>query len=174
MVTSTLSKKGQSRSRQEYVAGLRVLGHSGVYYFRDRLDEDGRLFVGRTHQREIRIRCRSVSRKHCEIVQIGPGQFMLNDLQSANGVRVAIRGHYGPWVKCQEVMLVPGMHIKLGLAIVVAVDPRGQCPVVARNHVEFAKHIKMTYGSATAAESFVGRGRRWIDNAIRKAARVLL
>ena len=45
---------------------------------------------------------------------------------------------------------------------------------MARDHVEFAKHIKMTYGSATAAESFVGRGRQWIDDVIRKAMRVLL
>ena len=174
MVTSTLSKKGPSRSRQEYVAGLRVLGHVPVYYFRDRLDENGRLIVGRTRQRDIQINCRSVSRRHCEIVQVGPGQFMLHDLQSVNGVRVAIRGHYGSWVKCEEVALVPGMHIKLGRAIVVPVDPRGECPVMAREHVQFAKHIKMTYGSTSAAVGYVGRCRQWIDDTLRKAMRGLL
>ena len=173
MVTSTLSKKGPSRSRKEYVAGLRVLGHGSVYYFRERLDEHGRLFIGRTNQRAIRIKCRSVSRRHCEIVQLQPGQYLLRDLQSANGVRVSIRGHYGPWVDCQEVTLVPGMHIKLGRAIIVPVDPEGECPVVARDEAEFAKHLKMTYGSATAAAKYVGRSRHWIDKII-KAVRVLL
>ena len=174
MVTSALDKKGKSMSRQEYVAGLRVLGHGGALYFRDRLDEDGRLVVGRTGRSGIRIRCRSVSRRHCEIVQFGPGQFMLRDLHSVNGVRVAVRGHYGPWGKCDEVVLMPGIHIKLGRAVVVPVDPRGECPVVARDHIEFAKHVKMTYGSTSAAEKYVGRCRQWIDNALRKAMRVLL
>ena len=174
MVTSTMSKKGTSMSRQEYVAGLRVLGRGGVHWFRDRLDDDGRLLVGRTRQRDIQIKCRSVSRRHCEIVHIGPGQYMLRDLHSSNGIKVAIRGHYGPWVKCAEVVLLPGIHIKLGRSVIVPVDPRGECPVVARNHLEFAKHIKMTYGSANAAAGYVGRSRGWIDRALRKLLGALL
>ena len=173
MDTSTLSKKSKSMSRQEYVAGLRVLGHNRVQWFRDRLDADGRLVVGRTRQRDIRIKCRSVSRRHCEIVQTGPGMFILRDLHSTNGVRVAVRGNYGSWVECEEVVLQPGIHIKLGRSLIVPVDPRGECPIVARNHLEFAKLAKMTYGSANAAETYVGRSRRWIDNAIRKLLKVL-
>lgn len=161
----------------EPVEGLRVLGHTPVYYFRKRLDANGRLVIGRTRSRAIQLDDRSVSCRHAEIRRVDYGLYFLRDLGSRNGVKVRERGHYGAWVKQArdaKVVLRPGIHIKLGNVIVVPVDPEGKCPINVRDHEELARAAEETYGSSAAASKVVGRSRQWVRDIVNNAGRIVL
>lgn len=162
--------KGSARRARERVGGIRISGANAVYWFKDLLDESGRLDIGRTNQRAIRIRDMTVSRRHCEIERTAPGKYILRDLDSYNGIKVRIRGHYGKWVKQKrdgEVQLLPGIHIKLGNAIIVPVDAKGMFPINARDYEELACLAAETYGSATKAGKLVGRSRHWVAGKVK-------
>ncbi len=160
------------------VAGLRILDHTPVYWFAELLDDNGRLEIGRTKSRDIRLDDLSVSCHHAEILRVDRGLYFLRDLGSRNGVKVRERGHYGVWERAGEngrdekVILQPGIHIKLGNVVIVPVGPDGKCPITVRDHKELARHAAEVYGSAAAATEVVGRSRHWITRMVQSVGRM--
>ena len=143
----------------EPVAGIRVLGTASVYSFEDKLDSGDRLVIGRTRNREIRLENdMAVSCRHVEIMRVEPGLYVLRDLDSRNGVKVRVRGHYGMWEPLQKkdavLVLLPGIHIKLGTTIIVPVDGEGKCPISVRDHKDLAKHAQQTFGSVSGGDRY--------------------
>lgn len=170
------SSRSKSGDANQYVSGVRVVGHRTVHWFRDCTDSRGHVIVGRTRQRPIRIRDKTVSRRHCEIQRVEPGSYFLRDLGSLNGIKVRTRGHYGTWVKVgrnEKIYLEPGMHIKLGNAIMVPVDADGLCPISAHNHRELSQMARETYGSCATARAIIGHSRRWACKMLGNLVKVL-
>ena len=174
---SRSNRRGRAIDGNDFVAGIRIMGQRKILWFNELLDASGRLDIGRTHQRTIRIRDQAISRLHCEIQRVEPGIYFLRDLNSRNGVKVRVRGHRGEFAELEpgtKVHLLPGIHIKLGNTIIVPVDVNGQCPINARDDKELARLAEETYGSAAAAARVVGRSSRWVRTVAKNLTRMFV
>ena len=107
--------KESTRKRRSYnppVAGLRVLGQERTIWFRNLLADTDRVTIGRTRQRDLRLRDDTVSRDHCDLVRESDGSFHLIDRDSTNGLYVSRRGKYGrfPPTPPHQIQTSPHLH----------------------------------------------------------------
>jgi hypothetical protein len=165
---STRTALPPSEQRRLKVTGLRVLGQKRLVQFHDLLDGgSGPLSVGRTRQRDIRIRHRTVSRLHCYIEKTVEGEFTIQDNDSKNGLYVAWYGPYGEFQRKTWCTLRIGMYIRLGDVIIVPVDQHGESFILAKRHSEFLRRAHALYGTPHQAEDHVGCSRKAIGRVSR-------
>lgn len=131
------------------VAGFRVLGRRkpGVFYIPMDHLAHRELTIGSAEKRDLRIRHRTVSRKHCILTKNVDGQLLLLDAGSKNRVFLAEPGqHSEPRPVAWRIVEV-GDHIRLGNVTLVAVDADGRCPLRIWNGPDLVRHAIKLYGS---------------------------
>lgn len=82
--------------------------------------------------------------------------FLLRDCESKNGIDASAHGRRGPFARVRAVHLTLGLHVRIGAVLLVAVDHRGACPIVASSESDFIAQAHALYGSAEEAARFIG------------------
>ena len=128
------------------VAGFRVLGRNkpGVFYIpMDQLAKR-ELTIGRTDNRDLRIRHRTVSRLHCVLARNVDGRLLMLDAGAKNQLELAENGTRRPisW-RIIEV----GDHLQIGNVTLVALDADGRCPLRSWSGADLIRHAIALYGS---------------------------
>lgn len=167
------------------VAGLRLFGQDRVFWFDTlfaRRQDLPILTVGRDANCDICLPDPTVSsvqgkirrRHHMRGDSVVP-KFMLCDCGSKNGIQVSALGADGPFGHVDAVALSVGLHVRIGAIILVAVNGRGACPIIARTELEFIGQACALYGSEETAARFIGlplrRMRKILARASASAAR---
>ena len=131
------------------VAGFRVLGSSkpGVFYIPMGHLAYRELTIGSAGARDLRIRHRTVSRKHCVLTTNVDGQLMLLDTGSKNRVLLAEHGQYSELRPIAWRIVEVGDHFRIGNVTLVAVDADGRCPLRIWNGLDLVRHAIKLYGS---------------------------
>jgi hypothetical protein len=149
--------------------GLRVLGHRRLVNFHDLLAGGSRpLSVGRTRQRDIRLRHSTVSRLHCTIEKTIDGEFAIHDNDSKNGLYMAWYDPDGEFHRKSWCILRIGMYLRLGDVIIVPVDQRGESFILARRSSDFLRRAHALYGTTHQIEEHAGCSRNAIQRVLRK------
>lgn len=167
------------------VAGLRLFGQDRVFWFDTlfaRRQDLPILTIGRDANCDICLPDPTVSsvqgkirrRHHMRGDSVVP-KFMLCDCGSKNGIQVSALGADGPFGHVDAVALSVGLHVRIGAIILVAVNGRGACPIIARTELEFIGQACALYGSEETAARFIGlplrRMRKILARASASAAR---
>lgn len=155
-MNSTVTIPHTSDFTEPAVAGLRILGKDRVYWFREVCSQNGSLDIGRTNQRNIRIRDDSVSIKHCLIRPRHDGRYEIFDTLSKNGVRVCVRPGFRPYRRVAHHVLEVGLFIKLGRVYLVVVGEDGSVPLLAHRLSHFARLALRVYGTIAALVGTIG------------------
>lgn len=148
------------------VAGLRLFGQDRVFWFDTlfaRRQDRPILTIGRDANCDICLPDPTVSsvqgtirrRAHIRGDSVAP-RFMIYDAGSTNGIRVSALGADGPFGQVDAVALSVGLHVRIGAIILVAVDGRGACPIIASTELEFIGQACALYGSEETAARFIG------------------
>ena len=159
----TMTVRAGKRSPAPAVVGLRLFGQHRLFSFDAVIGEHRRqqaLTIGRDQGCDIWLSDPAVSALHATIARDGLGRdpclFLLRDCGSKNGVAVSDRGARGPFVCVREVHLTLGLHVRIGTAVLVAVDRDGACPIRATSEADFVAQAHALYGSARQAARFIG------------------
>lgn len=142
------------------VAGLRLLGTAQTFWLDDIISDTGQASIGRTRQRDIRIKDDTVSCMHAHIERERDGSYVIVDDRSKNGIYIRKRGSYSDPRPTHRERLIVGMYIDLGDATLVCVDAYGMSPITARRTSEFWRIGYMIYGTMRAVKAHISRGLR--------------
>lgn len=147
------------------VGGFRLFGEQRLFSFDALHGEHGRkqaLAIGRDEACDICLSDPAASAVHATIAldpfvrdPLAP-LFLLRDSGSRNGVHVSARGIRGPFVRVREVQLALGLHVRIGDHMLVAMDRKGACPIVASSEADFIAQARALYGSEEEAARFIG------------------
>lgn len=139
------------------VAGLRIMGRNRVYKFDECCSKNGTVSIGRTGDRNIRIRDdNTISKLHCVIYKNDRGRYELVDPGSTNGIKISDTAPYKRYVEIKRCELAVGLRIKLGDTRLVIVGPDGE-PVVAASHFSLIGKVALSlFGNIRAAAKRLG------------------
>lgn len=134
------------------VTGLRIAGRNRVYKFDRRCNEDGTVTIGRTGDREIRIRKDdTVSKLHCVIYKNERGRYEVVDAESTNGIEISDTAPYKRYVGVWQCELTVGMRVKVGDTRLIIVGPDGE-PVIAASRFSLIGKVALSiFGNISAA-----------------------
>lgn len=162
------------------VAGLRLFGQDRVFWFDTlfaRRQDRAILTIGRDANCDICLPDPTVSsvhgtirrRAHMRGDSVGP-TFMILDGGSKNGIQLGALGADGPFGHVDAVALSVGLHVRIGAIILVAVDGRGACPIIASTELEFIGQACALYGSEETAARFIGLSVRHLRKLLARAS----
>lgn len=162
------------------VAGLRLFGQDRVFWFDTlfaRRPDLVTLTIGRDASCDICLPDPTVSSVHGTIRRRAhmrgdsvASRFMICDGGSKNGIQVGALGADGPFSHVDAVTLSVSMHVRIGAIILVAVDGRGACPIMARTELEFIGQACALYGSEETAARFIGLSVRHMRKLLARAS----
>lgn len=162
------------------VAGLRLFGQDRVFWFDTlfaRRQDLAILTIGRDANCDICLPDPTVSsvqgtirRRHRMRGGSVVPKFMICDGGSKNGIRVSALGADGPFGRVDAVALSVGLHVRIGAIILVAVDGRGACPIIATTELEFIGQACALYGSEETAARFIGLSVRHMRKKLARAS----
>lgn len=114
------------------------------------------LRIGRGQDCDIRITDQHMSVVHGVLERRQDGATVLHDHSSTNGI-------YVNGERIQEpVILLVGMHVRIGETDFMAADKDGTFPIAATTVNEFCCRASVLYGSNTEAAKHIGRSREFI------------
>ena len=162
------------------VAGLRLFGQDRVFWLDTlfaRRPDLATLTIGRDASCDICLPDPTVScvhgtirrRAHMRGDSVVP-KFVICDGGSKNGIQLGAWGADGPFSRIDAVALSVGLHVRIGAIILVAVDGRGACPIMARTELEFIGQACALYGSEETAARFIGLSVRYMRKLLARAS----
>jgi pSer/pThr/pTyr-binding forkhead associated (FHA) protein len=164
---STVTAKSASKRERSRVDGFRLLKSNKVVFFP--ADKRQEITIGRTRQRDIRVRHPTVSKLHCTVDMTVDDRYIISNAGSKNGIKVAERGRSSKFRPVEWHILEVGNYIRLGDVTLVAVNANGECPITASSAAELADVAMEIYGSRRKLTQLFSLPRRLIERAIRAA-----
>ncbi|ACY18011.1 FHA domain-containing protein [Haliangium ochraceum] len=138
--------------------GLRVLRERRVFPLIDPATPGWHpepILIGRDSTCQLQLLDVTVSAIHCTLVA-AEGRYLLRDADSRNGLEVSHLSALDGFVQVSQVVLKPGLHLRLGTVQLAVLDQEGQCPLKARNLPDFFAQAQLVYGSRDEAARRLG------------------
>lgn len=152
------------------VAGLRIAGRNRVYRFNECASRDGTVTIGRTNDRNIRIReDDTLSRLHCVIYKNDVGRYELLDPGSTNGIKISDTAPYRRYRQVNRYPLAVGLRIRVGGTRLIVVGPDGE-PIIAASRFSLIGRVALSlFGNISAAAGRLGLDPRKFKKIVRKS-----